>query len=247
MDDRERFRREDPERTEPHRHWSNLYRSSESFDARDAPGAAESSDGAKQAESWSDVVSEGVRLGYRVIEEQMKQGQRVAEQISDPGYGPAAMSGDVREATERMIRYGGDLVALWIEFVNSTMANGDFIRSLGASWQAAARGVAVPFPADQGMAPTSISVDVCSIRPVRVTLDLKPNAAGRALATHGLRAPEVEKPALTDVTFEAGPDGVLPRLRLRVPEGQPPGLYTGVVVDKRSGELLGTMTAELSE
>lgn len=246
MNDRERFRRQDPDRTEPHRHWSNLYRSPDSSDPRDPAGMPESGGGARQAESWSDVVSEGVRLGYRVIEEQMKQGQRVAEQVSDSAYGPTAMSGDLREATERMFRYAGDLAALWIEFVNSAVANGDVLRSLSTSWQAAASGAGGPFPTGQGAVPTSLSVEVCSSRPVRVTLDLKPNMAGRSLATHGLRAPEVEKPPLTDVAFEPGPNGGLPRLRLRVPEGQPPGLYTGVVVDKHSGELLGTLTAEMS-
>jgi hypothetical protein len=157
------------------------------------------------------------------------------------------MSGDVREATERMFRYGADLVALWIEFVNSTMANGEVLRSLGASWQAAARGVGAPLPAGEGMAPISVSVEVCSSRPVRVSLDLKSNVGGRALATYGLRAPEMEKAPLTDVAFGVGPIGGLPQLRLRVPEGQPPGRYTGVVVDRHSGELLGTLTAEMSD
>lgn len=243
MNGRERLRREDPERTEPFRDWSNLYRPADSWPFRDPPEAPE----AKEDESWSDVATEGVRLGYQVIEEQIRQGQRVAEQLSDASYGPAAMGGDVRETAERVIRYSADLVALWFDFLNSTMANGDVLRAFAASWQAPASGSPATPPAGAGANTTPVSIEICSSRPVRVTLDLKTSAAGRPLATHGLRALEAEKPALTEVTFEPGPDGGLPSLRLRVPEGQPPGLYSGVVVDRRSGELLGTLSALMNE
>jgi len=227
------------------RSWSKLYHTS---DPRDAADGASSADGAERdgqaAESWSDVVAQGVGLGYRVIEEQIRQGQRVAEQISAASYSPSAIGGDMREASERMVRYSADLLALWFDFVNSTMANGELMRNLSASLQGARPPADATRPA---AAPTSVAVELCSIRPVRVTLDLKAHAAGRPLATHGLRAAEIDKPPLTDVGFERAADAAPLVLRLRVPETQPPGLYTGVVIDKQSGELLGTLTAQVTE
>lgn len=241
----ERLRRKDPERTEPLRQWSTLYRAPDSWNGRDAQPGADPERPDEKADSWGDVVAEGVAVGYRVIEEQIRQGQRVAEQFSEASYGPAAMTGDLREASERMVRYSADLVALWLDFVNSTMANGDLLRSLSATLQPGA--AAPPSTAEHDAATTGFAVEISSNRPVRVSVDLKTGTTGRALAAHALRALEEEKPALTDVAFEPGRDGSPLTLRLRVPEGQPPGLYTGVIADRQTGEPVGTLSARLSE
>jgi hypothetical protein len=223
-----------------------MYRTTESWNRREPGSAAEAAAGAEgNGESWQDVVAEGVAVGYRVIEEQISQGKRVAEQISEASYGPAAMTGDVREAAERLMRYSADLVALWMEFVNASMANGDLLRTLSSAWPQPAAGAAAQ-PTNGG-GPTALAVEIASTRPVRVHFDLKPCAAGRPLATHGLRALEIDKPPLTEIAFETDRAGGPVALRLRVPEGQPPGLYTGVVVDQQSGEPLGTLTARLAE
>ncbi|MDX2169763.1 MAG: hypothetical protein SF182_22020 [Deltaproteobacteria bacterium] len=246
MNGRPRLHRPEPERTEPLRHWSTLYRTSESWNPRDTGGAG---DGAADAASppsdaWSDVVADGVAVGYRVIEEQIRQGQRVAEQISGASYGPAAMSGDVREASERLVRFSADLVALWMDFVNSTLANGDLLRGLAAAWTPPAA-AAAPSPTSYGAA-TAVAIEVQSARPVRVSVEFKPGVGARPLATHALRALAADLPPLDDVAFVAERDGAAPVLRLRVPDGQPGGVYSGVVLDAQSGEPLGTITARLS-
>lgn len=242
MTARPRLHRPEPERTEPLRHWSHLYRAPESWQpdgtgAEPPPGAAPAND------AWSDVVADGVAVGYRVIEEQIRQGQRVAEQIGSASYGAAAMSGDVREAGERLVRFSADLVALWMDFVNTTMANGDLMRGMTAAW--APPGAAAA-PASAPPAAAAVTVEVQSSRPLRVSVELKPGGERRALATHGLRALEPDKPALDDVAFVADRDSAGPVLRLRVPDGHPPGVYSGVVLDAQSGEPLGTLTARLS-
>lgn len=238
MNDRDRLRRADPPRTEPLRQWSSLYRGPDSWNPRDTPPRDED-DEAPKADRWNDVVSEGVALGYRVIEEQIRQGQRVAEQIGEASYGPAAITGDVREASERMVRYSADLVALWLDFVNTTIGNGDILRALSAAWQPGA----APAPAAEAAA---MPIEICSSRPLRAHLELKPGAAGRPLAVPGLHALEADKPPLTAVTFEpAGSEGGA-CLRIRVPDGQAAGRYAGVVVDQQSGEPVGTLSVRLS-
>jgi hypothetical protein len=238
----QRLRRPDPERTEPLRDWAKLYRAPDSWNPREAPGEAPRAEAAP--ESWRDVVAEGVAVGYRVIEDQIRQGQRVAEQLNEASYGAEAMTGDVREATERMIRYSADLFALWLDFVNSTVTNGDFLRTLAAAWQPRAGGH--PTSAGPG-APAAMAVDIRSARPVRVCVELKPSAAGRPLALDALRAMRRDTPPLTDVKFEPNGDAGQVALRLCVPDGYPAGVYTGVVVDEESGEALGTVSARLAE
>lgn len=245
MTARQRLHREDPQRTEPLRQWSTLYRHPDSWGERDAAGAADAAPREERGDAWNDVVAEGVAVGYRVVEEQIRQGQRVAEQLGDASYGPAAMTGDVREATERMVRYSADLVALWLDFVNATFGNGDLLRALSAGWPP---GGAAPAPgATPAAAPHGVPVEVASRRPLRVDLDLGPAASGRPLAAHPLRALEADKPPLAEVAFERDHDGGPLVLRIRVPDAQPHGLYAGVVVDQRTGEPLGTVTARLAE
>jgi hypothetical protein len=244
----ERLHRKDPERTEPVRRWSTLYRAPEAQKPHGLPPGAEAPgaepEREEKADSWSDVVAEGVAVGYRVIEEQIRQGQRVAEQFSEASYGPAAMSGDLREASERMVRYSADLVALWLDFVNSTVANGDLLRGLSGVLQP---GGPTPRTAAEPAATTNFAVEISSTRAVRVSLELKPGSAARALAAHALRALEEDKPALADVACEGSRDGGLVTVRLRVPDGQPAGLYTGVIADRQTGEPVGTLSARLLE
>lgn len=69
-----RLHREDPARTEPIRDWSTLYRQSNSWNSRDASANPKSGDEATRGGLCSDTVAQGVKLGYRVIEEYMRQG-----------------------------------------------------------------------------------------------------------------------------------------------------------------------------
>src|SRR5438552_16028394 len=112
MNRREHLRREDPVRTRPIRNWSTLYRRRDSWAFREPTAASSTADGATHRGSWNDVVVEGVEPGYRVIEEQIRQGQRVPDQNNKQSYAPAAVGNDIREAAERKLRYSPDLSAL---------------------------------------------------------------------------------------------------------------------------------------
>src|SRR5438552_17462856 len=91
MNRREHLRREDPVRTRPIRNWSTLYRRRASWAFREPTAASSSADGATHRGSWNDVVVEGVERGYRVIEEQFRKGERVAEHINKQSYATAAV------------------------------------------------------------------------------------------------------------------------------------------------------------
>jgi hypothetical protein len=238
---RERLRREDPARTAPIRNWSTLYRRSDSWDLRDPSGQAKAPGEAAGGGSWNDVVSHGVELGYRVIEEQIRQGQRVAEKLNRRSYDPRAMGGDLREVADRVWRYYTDLGALWVDFLSSLAGDGDLVRRLFGAWQ--------PRPEPSNPASTNgataVSIEVSCARPARVTLDLRPHSEGMPLVCQELRALDAGKPPLTDVRFEPSPDGPL-SLRIRVPEAHPPGIYTGAVIDRDTGQPRGTLSVRLT-
>jgi hypothetical protein len=238
---RDRLRREDPARTAPIRNWSTLYRRSDSWDLRGPSEKPKSAGDADGGGSLNDVVSHGVELGYRVIEEQIRQGQRVAERINSRSYDPGAVGSDVREVADRVWRYYTDLGALWVDFLGSLAGDADLVRRLFGAWQ--------PRAAPSNPAPTNgataISIEVSSTRPARVTIDLRPHSDRMPLACQELRALDAGKPPLTAVGFEPNPDGSL-SLRIRVPETHPPGVYVGAVIDRDTGQPRGTLSVTLT-
>jgi hypothetical protein len=236
MSDRERLRREDPARTGPYRSWSTLFGPPAPGEPGRGPSTGEGPAPGPGGE-WSDVVSRGVELGYRVLEEQVRQGQRVAEQMATQSYGPSAMARETQEIGERLLRSSADALALWFELLTSVFGRGDVFRSLAPDARRAA--------GTTGLPASRVSVEVASVRPARVTVDLQPGAAGRRLVVHGLRAMDAAIPPLTDVAFDADPSGEIVGVRVRVPDDLPPGVYAGVVLDRETGEPRGTLSVRI--
>jgi hypothetical protein len=234
---RERLRREDPARTAPIRNWSTLYRRSDSWDLREPSERPKAAGDTAGGGSWNDVVSHGVELGYRVIEEQIRQGQRLAEKLNRRSYDRGAMGSDLREVADRVWRYYTDLGGLWVEFLSSFAGDSDLVRRLFGAWQPSN-------PAATNGA-TAVSIEVSCARPANVTLDLQPHSEGMRLVCQELRSLDAWKPPLSDVAFEPRPGGRV-SLRIRVPEGHPPGTYTGAIIDRDSSDARGTLSVRLT-
>jgi len=225
----DRIRRPPLDRTEPIRAWSALFGS--------GPGG-----------SLNDVVSRSVELGYRVIDEYIRQGQRVAERFNDRSYGPETVTGDIQELGARMAQYASDFFGLWLDFVQVVMSGGTLRETSaaedGARARPAAPGNGAARRTPEAPAPTRVRIEIVSHRPAEVSLDLRPEAAGRPLVAQGLRAVDPAKPKLDDVALEAGPGGEL-LVRIRVPGDAPPGTYNGVVVDAETSRPLGTLSVRV--
>jgi hypothetical protein len=249
---RQRLHREDPERVEPIRNWSTLYRQSDSWGSRGSATNSQSADHTTPPDrAWTDVVSHGVELGYNVVEEHIRQGQRVAQQVNDRSYSLGAAGSDIRELVERMARYYADLGSLWGDLINSLAANPDFLNNLFRmlrSQPASANGASTEGTSTNGVSTReaiAVAVEVVSTRPTQVTLDLRPHSERLSLTTYGLRATDPEKPLLTDITFAPSSDNGYVCLRICVPDGQPPDVYTGVIVDKATNLPRGTLSVRI--
>lgn len=243
MSDGQRFHRDDPVRTGPIRNWSNLYRQPGPGGPGDPSPNAQSTEQATRERPWSDVVSQGVKLGYHVVDEYLRQGQRVAQQINNQSYSPGAIGNDIRETVERLARYYADLGSLWGELINSLVANQDFLNSLLRPLQPS------PPPPPAGGTGTNsnvaVAIEITSSRPIQVTFDLHPHSENISLVTHGLRAVDQNKPPLTDIAFVPSPDHGPLCLRIRIPDGQPPDIYTGVIVDGKTNQPRGTLSVRV--
>jgi hypothetical protein len=254
MSDSHRLHREDPVRTGPIRRWSTPHSQSHSGRTQSPPGNQEPTNDDMTTAPADEVVAHGVRLGYRVVEEHLHQGQQVAQQLNTRSYTVGKMGDGIQGLAERVFRDAADLLTMWLDMVNTVAGNADAARNGVHSGQPP-DGRSFPGVNGRGTSTmaagsshgTVVAVEIVASRPTQVTLDLYPRSEGSVLVTHGLRAVDPGKPALTDISFGAGPGGGPTRVRICVPEGQPPDLYTGVVVDKHTGQVCGTLSVQIAE
>jgi hypothetical protein len=187
-------------------------------------------------------LAEGVELAYTVIEKYIAEGRRTAEGLSNQPYATRAPNDNLQVLVERMLRFQAEMLPLWIETL--------------------AKLVKVD-PARNGYAPTpdggprsngaqkaetmAVVIEVVSLRPVQVSAEIRPNSELQSLVALGLSAVDAGKPILKDISLV--PDEVAGRikLRLRIPESQPPGTYSGVIVNRDSGETRGTLSIRIAD
>jgi hypothetical protein len=101
-------------------------------------------------------------------------------------------------------------------------------------------------PAPSVPPPGTLACEVISKRRVEVTLDFyMPAPRGFAPVVHALYAGDGQSKALTDIAFVAGGTQRMSALRIVVPDDQPPGVYTGAVVDMMTGEPGGHLILRL--
>lgn len=105
--------RAQPERSRPNREFSNILNQNTGSTSNGTDNAQAS------GENWTDTVGYGVKLGYRVIEEQIRQGQRIAQQVNSGSYGMGSMNNDVQELAQSIQRYCEDSAQLYLKLMGS--------------------------------------------------------------------------------------------------------------------------------
>jgi hypothetical protein len=197
----------------------------------------------------NDVVLRSVDLGYRVINEYIRQGEKAAKRLNDRTYGMQSMGGDFQDMAAQMARFTSDATALWLDAFQAVSRGGWFMPAAGAGTAATPKARA-PQPAMEpgpqtGSEPARVRLQVVSAIPTEVSFDLQPEAAGRPLIVHSLRAVDPESPRLTEVGFRPATDGESASLHVRVPPGQPPGVYNGLIVDERTSRPVGSLSVRV--
>lgn len=241
MSDNERIVRPTPERTEPIRSWSTLLSSSEST----APG--------ERGTSLQDVVSRSVDLGYRVVDDYIRRGQKAAQRINERSYSSDALAAEVQEIAKGAAQYTSDFAALWFDFLQVAVA-GNPLRRPGPradGVDTAAPGPTAPAqtaatPENEISDRTHVRIEVAAACPTEVSLDLHAPVNGRPLLIHALRSVDPDKPRLTDVTFHHAIDGEPASLRIRVPDNQPSGMYSGLIIDEETSRPVGTLSVRIA-
>jgi hypothetical protein len=245
------------DRTQPIRNWSTL------FKGPVADGGGSDAESARMAgtdhASLSDVVSRSVDLGYRVVDEYIRQGQKAAQRLNERSYGVQTMAGDVQDLAMRMTQYASDFAAVWLELVqlaaagNSAPGAPQAAGGAGRGTPEAAMAPTVPGVLGQGARPdatppgvTRVRIEMRSARATDVAVDIRPDAANRPLIVHALRAVDPDKPRLDGVHFEPGSAEAAACLRIDVPAGHPAGVYSGLMIDQETSRPVGTVSVTIA-
>lgn len=238
----ERVKRPNLERTRPIRSWSALL-------APPAASGLSAQDGERPGQP-ADVIARSVELGYRVVDEYISQGRKAAERLGARSSVPGALTGDVQELGARMMRYASDFVAVWMQLMESAMRGG-IARPAPSPPPAAPAAHAIRAAAADGApsktsAPgTRIRIEVSSLWPTEVSVDLRPEATRAPLVVHALRSLDPHVPRLDDIALASGPGNDPPLFRIRIPPSQPPGIYNGLIVDLETSRPVGTVSVRL--
>jgi len=254
VDVHDRVKRPSLERSRALRSWETLFAVPSSERERTEPGPGASSQTDRPA-SLDDVVSRSVTLGYRVVDEYIRQGQKAAQQLGNASYGPQTMASDAQDLATRMLQYASDFAALWLEFVQ--------VAAVGAPAPAAQTRAGEPGPepassdaaeARPGPLPrreahaierTGLRIELVATQPTEVSLEMQPDSDGQPLIVHALRTADPEIPRLNDVSFIPQSAEHPARLRICVPTEQPPGSYHGLIIDERSSRPVGSVSVRV--
>jgi hypothetical protein len=231
MDDTNRRKRPPVERTEPDRSWMN---------GSSGPAASGTSSDAREA------GYQAINNAYRLIDEYVRQGQRMAENLWLPLGGTAGGTASAFNAPERLMRAMGDMTMAWIEVMEQFTKNAQSKPEQGPAGSAGpfastrvAQPSAAPAPSSAKTAqPLKLTLDARGR--VEISVQLGDGAALDGLETTELRSFGSDAEPIHGVELAGVPED--PVLRVRVPEGQPPGTYNGLFLERGGKRPCGTIT-----
>lgn len=257
MSDRDRFHKDEPKRSHPRRNMSEALRNDDPWSVR--PQANGSRPFRHADFTRQESPGEGVDDAYRVVDDQMREGQWRARWRNPPGpdwrgygspYGGGIGGRPADGLLEQMTRVYLDMMGLVGTMINGVVRPSypsyppayppaRFDNRREPDFQHRDNGRDRP-EFDRRERSAAVRVEVTSNQSSQVILDLKPVRTGVSLIVSPLRTMNNGRAEITEVEFDTSKDRCV--LRVHIPDNQPPGLYSGVVADSRTSEPYGTIT-----
>jgi hypothetical protein len=249
-----RAKRPKLERDQPNRSWSTLF------------GAAPAKQGAPPAHGPAPgrpddraALSDTVQLGYRVVEDYLKQSQQAAQAFAPsswPGAGPAGATDEMQQMAQRVMQYGWDFAGLWMEMWTRMGGMPGFrppVPGFGMDPRpgagAAAPGTSVPSPSAPAPQPApvqseSLAISVDSVLPTVTSVTLRPGQPCE-LVVHALRAEGHEAAPIRSVSIQPSEEDGRMVLQVIIPADQAPGEYRAVIAEAASNLPRGMLSVRV--
>jgi hypothetical protein len=183
---------------------------------------------------------------YTLVDEYLRQGQRMAESVWLPLSGVAGEGESATAAPERFMRAMSDMTMAWVEVMQQWTSQAP--RRQAATGSAGPFGVgkapAAPNATDASAAAPpahALSISVQAAGRVEATVELMSGADPARLVPTELRAYSGSAPPITDVVL-ALRAGEPPIVRISVPNEQPAGTYSGLLLEAETQRPRGTIS-----
>jgi len=217
-------------------------------------GRGESAPAEGRPEVLADVMSRSVELGYRVVDEYIRQAQRSAERLRSRSFSAESLQSDMQDASMRVAQYATEFTSLWMDLlrvaVGAGAPRGSAPRTATPFFGEGAEPEVSPVRREEPPAPSRprvrIALQVVSARRTEATLDLRPDAFG-PLLVHALRSADPQRPRITDVAYVPQTESGPATIRVRVPDHLQAGTYSGLLLEPESSRPAGTLSIRVFE
>lgn len=218
----------------------------------------------------SDAVAQAVRLGYKVLAENLEEGRAAAKQFRVGEYSVRDVPNDLNLLAKRMVNLARDLSTTTFDVLDRVLQDPTLMKAVRRMADVvepvspAAKSSAAASPKNATATPAK-SVKKGSApdpSPATLSIPLACRFSGTAeakvlaswltrspsptpLATAGLVTLQPGATAISGVSFTASDDGAGIVADIAIPAGQAPGVYSGAVVSADTGMALGALTIQV--
>jgi hypothetical protein len=180
-----------------------------------------------------DIVKHAAELMYRVIDRQIAQGREAAQSIRGGRYTSLRNETDVMHLLQRAVMLTKSLSITGFDVV-SAVVKGVRLRPAESGVYTQTTDAACSNTVSRSGA-SAIAIDSRSKKPLQINYKWNPRAPHFMPAVRKLESADRSSPPIKGVYFTVTSDG-RPILIVDVPEDQPPGTYTGPILDEFSKE-----------
>lgn len=260
-----RMRRDDPDRETPDRRASEHIRRNAGSQNGGKRGNADDASKRRISETVQQAISGVVQQSSAFIEEQIRAGQLAAERLRDGIANSTQLNADINTLVENLVATTKDVGATWLDLISIIIRSigtqppngggssgggtphpppgpGVTVSRTGISGGATTVSNITPADATISGVPPQIVVKGATVK--SVVLDLRPPSLRFVPFVRQLMAADSKRSLSANFTVSSDPPRLV--LTVNVPRDQPPGTYTGAIVDSSTNEAGGTLSVTVT-
>jgi hypothetical protein len=260
-----RMRRDDPDRETPDRRASEHVRRNAGSQNGGKRGKGDGDSKPRISKTVEQAISGMVQQSSAFIEEQIRAGQQAAERLRDGIANSKQLNADINTLVENLVATTKDVGATWLDLISIIIRSigtqpsngggssggstphappgpGPTVSRAGVSGGATTASSITPADGTISGVPPQIVVKGANVK--SVILDLRPPSPRFVPFVRQLMAADPKRSLGAKFTVSSDPPRLV--LTVNVPGDQPPGIYTGAIVDSSTNEAGGTLSVTVA-